>query len=265
MKTIMKKPKTPKPKKTRWEQSADRENDRRWKKAPLFVHAGIVPLATPEERQAKHERGAEAQKARLEEAERRREADAVKAASVRLEVAALVPADDLARMDRSVQTYPQDYALPFWIEKLAKARGEKPKTEPVIAAKRVFKKKLAAEAARQLPIFGPPPPTPEEILAVEPEPEPRRPCRECGWIFDDSGKGHPMTCAALRGFFLGLARGCAACRSRRDSPNGACDEHLADAKRCEAEGHVPCRATKGYRTGRTICSRCDISLDSEAA
>jgi hypothetical protein len=42
---------------TRWEKSAERENARRRRDAPLFVAAGIVPLATPEEREAAHERG----------------------------------------------------------------------------------------------------------------------------------------------------------------------------------------------------------------
>lgn len=38
-------------------------------------------------------------------------------------------------------------------------------------------------------------------------------------------------------------------------------------KFCATEGHAPTVRTKGYRTGWTVCTRCDItlSLGSEAA
>jgi hypothetical protein len=260
--------KPPAPPKTRWEKSADRENERRRKKAPLFVHAGVVPLATPEERQQRYERGLETRLAGLREQEKQQAEKGAKAAAVREEIARLVSPEELAEMDRVRGSYPSnhDYSVGFWAEKLAALRGET-KKPAVVIEKRTLRKKLAAEAARQLPLFEPPPPTPEEILAApDPIPEPRPPCRECGFLFD-SGKPHPVTCAALIGLFAGLAHGCEACRSRRDSPNGACNEHLAAAKLCETEGHVPHVPTKGYRAGWTVCSRCDVTVPavSEAA
>lgn len=44
------------PKDKDWKKAAQRENARREKAAPLLFHAGLIPKATPEDREASHER-----------------------------------------------------------------------------------------------------------------------------------------------------------------------------------------------------------------
>lgn len=100
-----KKPRAPpKPKLSKWEASAARENERRRRKAPLFFHAGLVPMATPEEREGMF---GPAFRERLDREDAKRQA-AEEALGVKLtaEVQALVTAEKFAELEERLARFP---------------------------------------------------------------------------------------------------------------------------------------------------------------
>jgi hypothetical protein len=99
----------------RWERAAERENKRRAAGAPLLAYAGLIPLTTPGEQQARVERmqAASAQQLQAGYTESLR-----RAARYRVAVAAAVPAADLAALDggweRSAAPHTAEYLADYW-------------------------------------------------------------------------------------------------------------------------------------------------------
>lgn len=89
-----------------WERSAARENARRVAKAPLLAHAGLVPLVSPEERQRRMEAHRAQGMARLDEMHERAR---VRAAEARAALAARLDAPTLARVERYLSAFPEDF------------------------------------------------------------------------------------------------------------------------------------------------------------
>lgn len=277
------------PPRTRWEKSADNENLRRWNKAPLFVHAGLIPLATPEEREAKFGDARERAERGIAEMDAR---NAALAAGYREQVQARVSAEELAELDVKVERWGLANAFMFWgsvIRDLDKAAGV---VEPVVAM-------VAAPRARvaQLPLFvvaektGADVPLvrdgklrpvsdlaadgcetdPEKRVAEHVPPELRGPCPDCGWVsggifIGALSKVHPSGCPSLRAFLLGLFEQCADCKARGNRRDGscACEAHRARTLTCALEGCVPGPAPKkpAYLADspHQFCQRCWLNI-----
>lgn len=160
---------------SRWEVSARKENLRRIADAPLFAHAGILPMVTAEDRQVAVEKGVRSFVQRIATGE---EVNAARAGELRSQIVARVDAVELERLDRQRLIYPRTsvYAIEFWREELTKLDG---------------------------------PPT----LAPQEEPRELGPtCGECSWI-RGCGAMHPPNCAGLRALIYGLGR-CEQCADR---------------------------------------------------
>src|SRR5690242_10847000 len=116
--------------KDRWEMSAERENERRRKKAPLLVHAGLVPLATAEERREKF--GDARARAEREHDERQRIEDA-RGAELRDQVRTKVSPEKFAELQERRGMWPSDAAFFGYILKELE-RDAAPATAPLAGA-----------------------------------------------------------------------------------------------------------------------------------
>lgn len=270
--TAPKKKRVRKPKgplKTRWEKSADRENDRRRKKASLFVHAGIVPLATPAEREAKFGGAREEAERSFEEDRIRRERRG-------------------AELEERGRGWPsEEHYYGFILEEMAReARGgshAKPIEVPAAPP--------APPQAVQTPLFMVLPTGAEVAAVVEgkaiPQVElaaehgvdlsapmliPAKPCPDCGWFPLPPEKSktldlhvHPPGCPGFRAFLLGMSENCPDCKAHHariaGAPRGACEVHHARCLACAHEGCIPgpAPARWSYASGE-FCQRCWISM-----
>jgi hypothetical protein len=123
----MAKPKEPKaPPKTKWEASAERRNARAVAKAPLFAHAGLVPVVTAEEQQRHVEGMADDFAARTAALHARHRA---KAAQWRAEVAGHVTAEAIAALEQRLTAIPKspEYLADFWRGELLRLFPERRK------------------------------------------------------------------------------------------------------------------------------------------
>lgn len=286
MKKRVRKPKGPKgPPKTRWEKSADRENERRRAKAPLFFHAGLVPKVTPEEREARFGPAFQGQIERedLERIQRENE----RGGELRERVRAIVSAEKFAELEERTGRWLSvaSYYGPI-LDELVRDATSLP--EPAPARLRVRRLPILQEALfLEVPGHGEVPAVidgkaiPHAVIAAElgvdvdapPCLPPPVPCPDCGWLpkmWPPASKleldVHPMTCPSLRAVMLGLRENCAACRVRHHSgpPNPPCEAHRARALACQAEGCVPGPdpMKKDYTIGREFCQRCLSSMQA---
>lgn len=106
----------------RWEKAAERENARRESRAPLFVHAGLVPRTTAAEQKAKVERVQDDLARRLvaHDEQSRRKIDVMRA-----DLRALVGDEAMTALDSRRKIYPKglEYDLDILNGELAKATG----------------------------------------------------------------------------------------------------------------------------------------------
>lgn len=271
----MSKPRTKKPKappKTRWEKSADRENERRLKKAPLLVTMGVIPLVTADERERKHLQG-EAIIAALEE---EGEAELVlKALVLRAELEATLTPEEIAHVDAGRKALPSGtvWDLDLWSgaikEKLAVGL---PKAPTYKAKLREIDQEVLDRQRRQLPLFKS-----DELPAELPPPREQTvpDCPDCGWkpkgtIF--SHNIHRADCPGFRAFLLGLWERCEPCKEARRQGGRACEAHLLRTRACASEGHIPVLTAHPYPhpsapdAKHIACERCSVSLGvAEAA
>lgn len=268
------------PQKTRWEKSADAENARRWKRAPLFVHAGLVPLATPEERQVIVERhrtlAEQGQEERLRVA-------AARGVELRERVRELVSHEKFAELEAQPH-WPDDAG--FFDRVLRKIEG---RDQPPVLVERTVRRLpmvpvqaplfVGVEADLDTPAVVEGRAVPIDVIAAEhgiaafvgEELPPSPGCIDCGWV---SGPGkdpadlnvHNLSCPSMRAFILGLEENCEACRTKRYStvPSPPCEAHRARTLTCQREGCIPGPPRRGWiaktaSPGDEFCQRCGIN------
>lgn len=283
----------PKIVRTRWEKSADRENERRRAKAPLFVHAGVVPLATPEQRQVQIEGGLRRFEEQRQATVLREEQEAI---TKREDVRGRVTPEEFAKLEARCQSrdgrvfggYPSLWF--YWtsiIDSLNNA-GKPSMHEVDASAGRV----LARERDVQTELFAVAP-TGVEIALVadglavskavlaeahgidlnreaQPELPPAPPCPDCGWSPSPPGtlavadmNIHEGCCPSLRALILGLSERCVDCKGRSGLYStsfwGPCEAHRARTLACAHEGCIPGPSPYSYMDGE-FCTRCKINM-----
>lgn len=277
--------KPPGPTKTRWEKSAERENARRWKKAPLFVYGGLVPLATPAERQEHIE-------LIWKDGDRRREAqeqqDAARGQELREKVRARVTPEKFAELEVRYTTskFPSEaiffshvndeldraegLRLPVALPK--RARREQPQQGTLFAELPSGAEVPAVAEGHTLSLAAIAAEHGIELATAGPELPPSPGCSDCGWVGPAPGEVssvinvnvHPRSCPAMRAFILGLRENCPDCRKRRYSSAPAstpCEVHHARTLACEAEGCIPGPPTSPHDDDPS-CQRCRISMEA---
>lgn len=268
------------PPKTRWEKSADLENARRWNRAPLFVHAGLVPLATPAERQVVIERHRTLAEQGHEERQR---AEAARGVELREKVRALVSPEKFAELEAQ-RHFPNDAGFYDRVLRQIEGRDKPPVIErpvrrlpmapvqvPLFVGVTADLDTPAVVEGRAVPI---------EVIAAEhglvvvapgDELPPSPGCVDCGWVAGpDTTPGkpnvHDQCCPSMRGLLLGLRESCPACRTKvySTAPNPTCEVHRARTLTCQREGCIP-GPPRGsdakYATpGDEFCERCGINM-----
>lgn len=108
----------------KWEKSAERENERRRRDAPLLFWAGLVPKATAAERKQMIEERSAYLETRFDELHARFE---LKAELYRRRVAFLVTPAELLALDEKRNKYPPgpEYLVTFWMVELEKRGGRR--------------------------------------------------------------------------------------------------------------------------------------------
>jgi len=275
------------PKKTRWELSAERENARRQKKAPLFFHAGLVPRATPEEREARFGDEFRARIEREDLERRQKEADAED--NAREQVRNLVTPEQFTELEEKRS----DDRPNYWrlvLHRIHEARAPKAPTE-FQASLAPLEARTRADVRRRLPLFVELPSgdvvpavvdgkaIPIEQIAAEhgldtdhPELVVPESCPGCGWK-PGPGDGvrfnfHDPNCAHFRAFLLGLSENCADCkaihRKYAGAPYGVCPAHLERTLACQQEGCIPGPPPREYLAScGEFCQRCGVSMRAE--
>lgn len=145
----------------RWERSAARENARRTAAAPLLAHAGLVPLVSPAERQCRME----AQRAQgLATVAEMRERARVRAEEARAALAARLDALSLARVERYLAAFPEDFVGTMAAHVLARLDAG----EPALAEDQAPTEERIAEVREYIRCVGEfyRNPTPEEAAAL---------------------------------------------------------------------------------------------------